>query len=714
MTDWDISIAPLPDQYFVLKGGGWVASRNSDGSNPFGTVALGAGGGSFHAVVTYNPNYNGYVATLHGTLASDCTIGISNAHGTWSATGGATGQFIARPLKAAPSRGVVSGRVTEGGRGVGGISVRANCAGGGTRTTDRGGYYSFTLDPGSCVISVVPTSGLTVTPKQRVVQVGTQDISGVDFVLACGGGAGAAVKLKLHAGASGSESRFTLTATNHSRKPVGCVTVSADVFPAFNVKQPTPAQLSPTGATVSWGEKRGTITWSNVSLPAGGSQEFNYALQNQQVAAATGQVLSPVESWIDWQKPLTPEKLTAGGGQLIVSDSPEDLRADMLQNGTAAPRVEGVLYRQPAAETPAATAPGGAFRLFSLHLNDSQANTVPQRSQPPGQTKQFFWVFYNPGPGAVTLKRGITAEEVTSLSPDATKPEQEYMSELAHRHGDTSCTHTAGTIPAGKALALRDGGAVPPTKLITSMDDFCAAGGKLRVGEAVLNADTAGRFEADPLLYQFEASGGNFLTAAELPSQVALGHYRGTFPRSELDVTLPPFDVETAARVGWPIAPHAVSDPQYDEEKDTSQTDPSTGGPIVNRGNYGVLYHVKVRVEHGSSTTPVQVLLNPRGGPFGASVLTSASPDPFFFYQRCTGTKDHTVCGLGVGAGRIPGTQSDPFEFSLIPPAATSLPVGAILAPSYVGSDAKATFDGGTASSEKAFAAIEPAQQAPA
>lgn len=89
----------------------------------------------------------------------------------------------------APCSHEVSGRVSQkgsNGQGVGGVPVRARCGSGGRTTTDPDGNYSFVLDPGTCRISVEPPAGETVTPKQQVVHVSTQNVSGVNFQVGCG------------------------------------------------------------------------------------------------------------------------------------------------------------------------------------------------------------------------------------------------------------------------------------------------------------------------------------------------------------------------------------------------------------------------------------------------------------------------------------------------------------------------------------------------
>ncbi len=79
----------------------------------------------------------------------------------------------------------VSGRVTSSGEGVGGVQVKADCAGGGLTRTSKDGDYDFLLDRGPCKISPVPAEGETSAPAERDLYV-THDIKGVDFQVGCG------------------------------------------------------------------------------------------------------------------------------------------------------------------------------------------------------------------------------------------------------------------------------------------------------------------------------------------------------------------------------------------------------------------------------------------------------------------------------------------------------------------------------------------------
>ncbi|HTV10674.1 MAG TPA: carboxypeptidase-like regulatory domain-containing protein [Acidimicrobiales bacterium] len=79
----------------------------------------------------------------------------------------------------------VSGTVTIAGSGdpAEGVTVDAKCPSGGSTTTDKNGQYNFILDRGQCTIAPEAPAGETATPDNRVVNVGGEDIEGVDFEL---------------------------------------------------------------------------------------------------------------------------------------------------------------------------------------------------------------------------------------------------------------------------------------------------------------------------------------------------------------------------------------------------------------------------------------------------------------------------------------------------------------------------------------------------
>ena len=82
----------------------------------------------------------------------------------------------------------ISGHITvqgSGGLPAPGVTVDANCPGGGTTTTDQDGRYEFLVDKGSCTVAPQLKSGDVATPQQRVVDVSGGSRYGVDFLVPC-------------------------------------------------------------------------------------------------------------------------------------------------------------------------------------------------------------------------------------------------------------------------------------------------------------------------------------------------------------------------------------------------------------------------------------------------------------------------------------------------------------------------------------------------
>lgn len=79
----------------------------------------------------------------------------------------------------------VSGTITMAGSGdpAPDVTVEAKCASGGTTTTDKNGDYNFILDQGQCTIAPEAPAGETSDPETHVVDVGDENIDGVDFDL---------------------------------------------------------------------------------------------------------------------------------------------------------------------------------------------------------------------------------------------------------------------------------------------------------------------------------------------------------------------------------------------------------------------------------------------------------------------------------------------------------------------------------------------------
>ena len=503
----------------------------------------------------------------------------------------------------------------------------------------------------------------------------------VSYTNGCGPAKPTDLNLTLTHAAAGASDRYTLTATNMTTGELTCVNVKVTISPIFN-SEGRPAEISPASAKVSWGplpsSQKGTISWSDLSFKGGESKKFEYTLKRAP-APAVGKVTQVPASWLDWTKPGRANAVTGSGGQLILSDTPETIKANSAGNGKTGGNIEGVLYKQPKALSPGDGTASGEFRFFNEHVNDSDTNAGKSKGGP----KDFLIVLHNESKGVVMLRRGISAN-LTDPHEEVVGPntEVEYMKQL-QAHGGTGCTGKSTAIPPGGTLALPE--TPHPVKVgepVFAIDDFCASpgGDKLQVGEVMLNPTDVSAFSANPRKYKFQVAGGTFFTD---DGMAATNKGRGTYPHAGRNVTLPhaaSYDVREAVAFGWKIGPKNASDPQYEKPLD---------GPGLFLGNYGVLFDIHVALDHGTANTPVQVLLTPRGTAFGVGALSNADGKETLITAAAHDFKNQLDV---LSVGRIPGTQKTPFSLRIMPPAGTNLPVGVIVAPMYTMSVGSATW----------------------
>jgi hypothetical protein len=480
---------------------------------------------------------------------------------------------------------------------------------------------------------------------------------------------------------AGASDQYTLTATNTTTGQLPCVDVKVTISPIFN-STGRPTAISPAATSVTWGplpgSQKGTITWSDLSFTAGESKTFKYTLTRAS-APAVGQVTNLSQSWLDWTKPGQANAVNGTGGQLILSDTPETIKAGSAGNGKAGADIEGVLYKQPQALSPGAGTEDGEFRFFSEHVNRSNVGAAGSQGDP----KDFLIVLHNTSKDVVTITRGITAAKMDQFE-DLAGPDTEvnFMTQL-QASGNTGCSGQGTAIQPDGTLVLPETTTPVPVKdTVVATDDFCASpsGDDLQVGEVMVDSSDATAFKAHPRSYKFKVAGGTFFTDAGLP---ASNHGRGTYPHAGRDVTLPDavtYDVTKAVAFGWKIGPKDTSDPQYE---------PPLDGSTPFAGNYGVLFNINVSLANGTADTPVQVLLNPRAGGFGVGVLSDAGGQVTLIKVRL---KDFKSKLSVLGVGQIPGAQSMPFNLRIMPPAGTFLPAGVIIAPMYTMSVASATW----------------------
>ena len=141
------------DQYTITSGGGSY-TINADGSR--------------NVTVRFNPKSTGRKdATLR--ITHDATNTLSPVDVTLRGEG-------------VPAFYSISGRVTEGGSGLGGVTITASGGHSQTVTTNSNGEYTVTGVPHGATVTITPTrSGYSFTPQSRSISNITQNQTDIDF-----------------------------------------------------------------------------------------------------------------------------------------------------------------------------------------------------------------------------------------------------------------------------------------------------------------------------------------------------------------------------------------------------------------------------------------------------------------------------------------------------------------------------------------------------
>jgi hypothetical protein len=140
VTNWYISLG----YNFARTKQGWIASDNGEVSGRFADLSLSVSGASFAASIWDLKGAPGYTATYHGTLASDCSIGLINPPGRWKSNHDPVGgTFTATPTYVPPTSSVSGTVRTLKGAPVAGVVMDLAQTGKvvATYTTGGGGQY---------------------------------------------------------------------------------------------------------------------------------------------------------------------------------------------------------------------------------------------------------------------------------------------------------------------------------------------------------------------------------------------------------------------------------------------------------------------------------------------------------------------------------------------------------------------------------------------
>ncbi len=314
-----------------------------------------------------------------------------------------------------------------------------------------------------------------------------------------------------------------------------------------------------------------------------------------------------------------PVKVTSSGGKLLLSDSPETVTED------------GILYQDTVQ---------GAVRVFFHHVNGSSHD------------KKVVILLTNPDKEkdalVTVLRYGLGGP--SSLYVDVGKKAQ------YNYFADNEIYLLS--VGAGKSLPLSNELnqlVVKTNMLVNGIYDF-VTDRPVTVSVLMLPA------QQDPLEF--------YKTATVLPADEH--RLRGTFEGK--DRLLMPLEVFS------PLQPEvkAITLADNNTDKYLHGVDATDGSPVVNYGNYGVMYKLFISSSFGGQ---YQAVLNPRGGEYaGALEMKYRHQAPYILMtpQQKLSFGINTVKDSEV-VGQFTGGQSLWLTFS--PPGASNLPVKLLLVP---------------------------------
>ncbi len=325
------------------------------------------------------------------------------------------------------------------------------------------------------------------------------------------------------------------------------------------------------------------------------------------------------------------------GGTLLFSDSPEYVKES------------GILYRD--------TVTGDA-RILYYHLNDTSA----------------------PKKVAVVLETATDLAVVSVTRGAASQPSTDYL-----RVGKATQIGYFDTREMSERIHVTK---ERPRLLAPSMDTTVLQPGELVYGVYDFNASAPVRVSV--IMYGADVDPFAFLrTARVLPrDEIAL---RGTFKGMDR--------VITSQRIYRPARDGAVYFPIGDNLHDTylSGVDATDGAPVVNYGNYGILYRINIPTTGRDRT---RYYLSPLGGVYAGAMraqsghrsrLLETPASRLFFGDQTVPEPENVARAREEGMlfltqhteladlGSYPNYQPVHFEYS--PPGASNLPVNIILMP---------------------------------
>ena len=305
--------------------------------------------------------------------------------------------------------------------------------------------------------------------------------------------------------------------------------------------------------------------------------------------------------------------ITHGGPKLIFSDSPEMVGKI------------GIMYRDTVS---------GPVRLFFHHVNDSRTD------------KRL----------AVLLRRTTIRPTAVSFGKNGiSRPNEDWLAA-----GKEAQTKYYSSAPNGRRLVLdgpRDilnngkGYILHPQELVTGIVDL-NFDKPVEVSFIMMPTDADPRISAE--VYPI------------LPPDEGDHVLRGTFEGADVTVTLPgAFPADSGEIWGVKLADD-VEDP-YVRGIDVTRNE-----PVVNYGNYGVMYAVNFQTKGNRAT---QLRFNPYGGAYAGEGVLSLEGDTAKYIRIPDDRQSFGWNGDGetMKLGVVPAGKSGTFFFS--PPGSSNLPV---------------------------------------
>lgn len=326
------------------------------------------------------------------------------------------------------------------------------------------------------------------------------------------------------------------------------------------------------------------------------------------------------------QCPAVPMMQTWTGGKLILSDAPES------------PATPGKLYED---ATLGATTTDVPNRILVYHANGRKAGPL-----------RFAALLRNNGvaPGSLTVKKNGSAGPTRAYAHAGKRAFESWL---------TSSPAPSVNVPSGAWVRVDAGfdeRQAQPKELLHAIIDYSFN-------------------QAHTIIICAAPPGVDVLRTCPIAeSLVRDNHMRGTYPFT---------DVEYYSAVGAAVDPSAgvqqfTIGGRTDADPNALGVDPADGAWIANRGNYGVLYRIRVAHRAGGANRLALVLL-PTLASWGGVLVADAGLTPSGAHELPPGPAVLTGNSRGVVGGFV--ASAGTMQFRFMPTGGASLPTRVLLVP---------------------------------